>query len=620
MIFSPRRQSDYFLDLFSSQRSVYVAMVGVPLFFGLLSLFYGQASGYDFFNYHVYNGYAFVHGRLSLDLAPAGFQSYFNPVLDSVYYLMTEVMPPKLVGFIMGFVPALVFIPLWLTANLLISRSALFGSDTRALSTIIALAGVFSASFVGRTGSVDGDSVTALFQILALYFLLKHVVGVKQYTFQIVFWLLIAGFISGCGVGLKLTGAPAGLAILIGLLFVGQSGFRRLVAPLLFGVGAAFGVAVTGGYWFFEMYQNFGNPLFPQFSSIFPSALASSVSVIDQRYLPSGFLDYFIWPFNFLFNPAQFDGAGWPQFMWPFLYVAGIVFLIKKIRDDLFFSRPWVLQSGVIFVILYTVVGFFAWMLVFSIYRYQIYFALTAPLVALFFIRYLFSEHASKRIIVFMSVWSVVLALFFGIKSYEGESWSERYIQASPDAFVIPSSATVLFVGQPMAWIAPFFPPSASLVGIGTNFPISDGYKDRANALIAKNPNTYAIFVLPTDYRSSILARANNFLGALGINRSLGGCHAMKWIVDHTRLHASIVDTTAITGTASCRLVVSPADEQKYAQDVTETKLRAGNALSAYGYDLGHATCSIKHAFVGRRIFSFELCQLPSKSAVNPIQ
>ncbi|MGC8698542.1 MAG: hypothetical protein ACP5Q0_08685, partial [Halothiobacillus sp.] len=69
----------FIISIFSTKRSALLMMAVVPLFFGLLSVFYGQPSGWDFFNYHVYNGYAFVHGRLDLDLAPAGFQSYFNP-------------------------------------------------------------------------------------------------------------------------------------------------------------------------------------------------------------------------------------------------------------------------------------------------------------------------------------------------------------------------------------------------------------------------------------------------------------------------------------------------------------------------------------------------------------
>jgi hypothetical protein len=556
-----------------------------------------------------------------LDLAPAGFQSYFNPLLDSAYYFMSVNLPPKLVGFIMGFVPALIFTPLWLSVYFLIYRSNLFGPGARSISTVVAFAGVFSVSVVSQTGSVSGDTVTALFQIWALYFLLKHVVGVKEDSGRIALWLLFSGFISGLGVGLKLTGAPASLALFLGLFFIGRRGFARLTSPFVFSVGAVLGVAIFGGYWFFQMYQHFGNPLFPQFGSFFPSDLASSVSVIDKRFLPTGFLDFLIRPLEFLFNPGQFDGAAWPQIMWPLLYIFAIIFLFKKAKDFFYFSQPWRFDSGATFVILYTIFGFIAWMVIFSIYRYQVYFYLTAPVVALFFVRYIFSEELSKKIIILISFFSVLLALVFGIKSYKAEPWSNRYIQARPeDSFTIPASSTVMFVGQAIGWIAPFFPQSVSLVGIGNNFPVAEGYNARVKELISKNINTYAVFELPQDYRFSAINRANNFLTFLQVNHSARGCDAVKWILAHTRLHASFSDFPRSPDGVLCGLIVSQADEVRHAQEVSEAKLIAGRALMRYGYDLNNASCSVQHAYVGRRLFTFDLCHFPNQLGLNSAQ
>lgn len=605
------RRTIFTLNLFSTRRSAIFMMILVPVFLGTLSVFYGQASGWDFYNYHVYNGYAYIHGRLNLDLAPGGFQSYFNPLLDAVYYLMSENLPPKVVGFLMGFVPALVFIPLWLLVYFVLSRSSFINSDVLSLATVIALVGVFSTSFVARTGSVDGDSVTTIFQMWALYFILRFVVN-EHFSSRVIFWLLLAGVISGLGSGLKLTGVAASIALCIGLLFIGRKGMSRLSAPFLFGLGVLSGLMITGGDWFFKMYQHFGNPLFPQFGSFFPSDLASSVNVIDKRYLPSGFLDFLVWPFEFLLNPSRLSGDAWPQIIWPVFYILGFFFLIKKIRDFFSFSTPWVVDSASLFVIIYTVVGFVVWMFLFSIYRYQVYFVLTAPLVIFIFMRYVFNADASIRYMVFFSIFSILIALIFGIKSYEGEPWSDRYIQASPEnAYMVPGNSTVLFVGQPIGWIAPFFPETASLVGIGNNFPVSDGYKARVRELIARNANTYAVFELPQSYRAATVRRVNSVLDFLKINQLAWGCHALKWLIEHSRLHASYLDSVGHSDGAQCGLVVSPADEVEFAQDRADAKQRAGATLAEYGYELGAASCVIRHAYVGARLFEFELCQLP---------
>ena len=41
----------------------------VPLALGVLSLWLGQDFNYDLRNYHLYNAYAFLNGRLGQDLA-----------------------------------------------------------------------------------------------------------------------------------------------------------------------------------------------------------------------------------------------------------------------------------------------------------------------------------------------------------------------------------------------------------------------------------------------------------------------------------------------------------------------------------------------------------------------
>jgi len=94
----------------NSPRALMHACWIVPIIFGLYSLGQGADSNWDLRNYHLYNAYAFLHGRLAVDLAPAGMQSYFNPLLDVPYYLMTMHLPAMLVGFIMGVIHGLNFV------------------------------------------------------------------------------------------------------------------------------------------------------------------------------------------------------------------------------------------------------------------------------------------------------------------------------------------------------------------------------------------------------------------------------------------------------------------------------------------------------------------------------
>src|ERR1700674_1982410 len=45
-----------------------------------------QDVNWDLQNYHFYNAWAFAHGRLGWDLAPAQVQTFHNPLLDLPFY------------------------------------------------------------------------------------------------------------------------------------------------------------------------------------------------------------------------------------------------------------------------------------------------------------------------------------------------------------------------------------------------------------------------------------------------------------------------------------------------------------------------------------------------------
>ena len=69
-----------------------ILLLLVPLGFGFYSIYLGQDTNWDLMNYHLYNPYAYINDRLSLDLAPAGIQTYFNPFLDDQLERRRELM------------------------------------------------------------------------------------------------------------------------------------------------------------------------------------------------------------------------------------------------------------------------------------------------------------------------------------------------------------------------------------------------------------------------------------------------------------------------------------------------------------------------------------------------
>lgn len=129
-----------------------------PFAFGLLALRYGQDHNWDLQNYHRYNPYALLNGKVGLDLAPAQWQSYFNPALDLLYYGLTAALPAPLAGFIMGTLHGVNAVLV-----LAIARVLLQGAGARyRLPLLLALAGCLAPGFLSELGNSMGDNMTAL--------------------------------------------------------------------------------------------------------------------------------------------------------------------------------------------------------------------------------------------------------------------------------------------------------------------------------------------------------------------------------------------------------------------------------------------------------------------------
>ena len=47
-----------------------------------ISAFLKNENFFDFANYHYYNPWAFLNGRIGYDIAPASFLTFLNPLLD----------------------------------------------------------------------------------------------------------------------------------------------------------------------------------------------------------------------------------------------------------------------------------------------------------------------------------------------------------------------------------------------------------------------------------------------------------------------------------------------------------------------------------------------------------
>ncbi|HLW73540.1 MAG TPA: hypothetical protein VKT74_00565 [Gammaproteobacteria bacterium] len=594
------------------------ACVLVPLFFGLLSLWLGADSNWDLLHAHLYNAYAWLHGRLALDLAPAGMQSYFNPLLDASYYWMSTRWPGPLTGFVMGVLHGLNFVLL-----LGIVRRALPdlpAEDRYRLPLLLALAGCLTANFLSVLGNSMGDDTTALFVLGALLIVLANWEQFAAGGQKGLVVVVAAGLVAGLGTGLKLTNAVYALALCVAFLTLPLGRVPRLRLAYLFGVGTLLGLAVTGGWWFVEMWATFHNPLYPQFSALFPNPLTRNVLVADASWQPKGFIKALLWPFLFSWDSHRVGQVHIRQFIWALLYVLFWWWAARALWSRFRGGKAGAGEARGLYLITVVAVGYFVWMKLFSIYRYLVPLELLAPLLVFILLQRLLPYGRARRVATWTLSIATLVVLLGGVSTWGHEPWSEDMYRVQAPELPQANSTTVLLSGHeaPLTWLAAFLPADLSFVGLSEGFPESADYGQRAHAMIAaRGGPVYALAPAYHSWRADDVARAQVWAGRLGLTRGEGGCATLTWLATHLHLHASVQPAKAGGAAAGCSLEVLPEDQEDTAAANRASAEATARLLKPYGLVLDPQFCVVYTAHVGQGIDPYQWCAVVDENGTR---
>lgn len=451
----------------------------VPLLFGLLSLARGQDDNWDLHNYHFYNPYALMNGKIGLDLAPGQWQSYFNPTLDLLYYGLNRVLPAPAVGFIMGWLNGLNFVLLLALARLLLDR----GAHRQAL--LLALAGCLGPGFLSELGNTMGDNLTSLCVLGALLLLLQA--WSRLASGKALPVALLAGLVMGAGCGLKLTNATYAVALCLALLGLRGGPLRRLRAAFVFGVGVLGGIGVTAGHWYWRMWQVFGNPLFPQFNDRFHAPLAAPIGIGDTGWLPKGWSERLLWPFIFTLHPQRVIEIAMTQLIWPMLYLAFLALGLRALRTAILGQAPALTprRQRIGFVLTFYALAYVGWLNLFGIYRYLVPLELLAPLALWLVLRRLMPAAIAHGVAAYALALAAVAV--WPVSNWGHAGWNRAAARADVPAIAAPAQSMVVTVhgDPPMGWLVQFFPRELAFVALGSGFPESPAYARRVADMMA---------------------------------------------------------------------------------------------------------------------------------------
>ena len=492
----------------------------VALAFGTWSILLGQDRNWDLLNYHLYNPYAFLNDRIEFDLAPAGVQTFFSPILDIVYFTAISHLGPRTVAFLLGFLQGLNFFLIYKIASRVLNDRPW----AELHSLMLALAGVLTVGFLAEVGSTMHDSLVALFPLLSMWMIMLVIGGLGQGNRRSMYALLIgAGVIAGTGIGLKLVSAIYALPLCLALLVIPLPFLDRFKLAFIFGLSVLAGLFVTGGYWLYEVWRLFGNPLFPQFNNYFRGELAAFDETRDLRFLPRTLFDKIFYPVIFTFDPQRAAELRYQQYSWLVAYIAVIGLLADRVIR--FFKnakgqRRWNTESSYLLVFFCT--SYLLWLNIFGIYRYLVVIELLVPLLLFVIVTHLFNKR-SATLAALVSIGVLTAVNVRGVPDWGHSGWAENVYRIEPGQLTADAEpAAIYLAGQPLAWIIPALHMQTPFIQLVPNMSVSEAYWQRARILAADR--TGKSFIVYESKDPVIAQRAHDALMKLGLSVDDGNC------------------------------------------------------------------------------------------------
>jgi hypothetical protein len=426
-----------------------------------------QDANWDLQNYHFYDPWAWLSGRIfGPDIAAAQLQTFHNPLLDVPFYAMVRA------DFDPRFIACVLALPTAVAAFFLIKLcERMFRDLPRATGTwlIVAACAIGLGGAMGRSqfATTMNEWPGAMFTMAALYGLLCP--GKVDAGVDLSRWALVGtGFLAGAASGFKLTAGTYALALAIALLFRRMPIRANVGEVAMFCVGVLAGLLATIGFWCWQLWTHYGNPIFPYANQWFRSPWWEVAPLLPRKFGPHDLRQVLLFPFELYSPPAGFVAEVKyrdPRFpLLCLLAIAGaIVALSRRPRagNALRFTnrREWMFL-GVFFV-----AAFAIWAYVHSIARYLVPLELlSGAFIVALIARGLPARHAAAIVPVVAIVVIVTTEPGDWGRVPFGDRWFELKVPPVDDHALV-----LLASGAPMAHVLPFLPASAVNVGIATN-------------------------------------------------------------------------------------------------------------------------------------------------------
>ncbi len=231
----------------------------------------GRDVNWDLLNYHEYDPFALLHWRHAQDVAPAGPQSFLNPLPYLLPYGLHRLLPPLAAGLAIAAAQSVCPMLAWLIAWTL---------RPRPLPALAAtLAAISGPTVLSELGTSFSDLLLAIPALASILLLLRAPALPRRAVIP-----LLAGALTGVAIGIK----PTSLFLLPALLALAAMRQHRprdaARSAMMVSIGALVGALLSDGAWALFLWRDYGSPMFPFMNTVFRSGSAALVDFGDPRY------------------------------------------------------------------------------------------------------------------------------------------------------------------------------------------------------------------------------------------------------------------------------------------------------------------------------------------------
>jgi hypothetical protein len=428
----------------------------------------GPDNYWDLRYYHLYDPWAYLHGRYLYDLGPAQEQGFLNPVADFLLYgLVSSPLNdfPRIVAFIMGAVHGINCALVFAIADHVVRVPG--DTERLVLKAAAFFMGVTGAGFISLLGTSSNDLTTSLFVLASLYGLIRA----ADRPEAIGLWrgFALAGLWAGLAIGLKNTNAiyAPGLGAVLLLVALRQ---RTIGGLFVYGIAAAVGFFAVTAHHMLTLWADFRNPFFPYLNQIFRSPWFEPTAIRDDRFIPGTLWDLMAFPFYWVkvhtYVVVELPFRDWRAAIAYVALVAGMLAfglaLLRKGRAGMAGQT-----RGLGIVCTFVVVSYFAWALGFGYYRYAMPLEMLTGVVTIGSLIWL-TDAPRWRVLIALTVLTIATAttipIDWGRRNYDGHYVHVEVPPLPPDAVVFVAT------WDPVAYFIPYTEPRAQYVGIENNY------------------------------------------------------------------------------------------------------------------------------------------------------